>query len=110
MYHYTPSIDELLQNGSIHPSVNPWASPVIFVEKKDSATNHNIAINFLGLNSGPIKDRYPLPNIQDIFYSFSEKTVYSLIDIKSAYEQITIAEEDRCKTAFTTVGPNGVVV
>ena len=59
-------IDGLLQNGSIHPSVSPWASPNILVQKKHLDTNHQIAIDFLGLNSFTIKNWYPLPNIHDI--------------------------------------------
>jgi hypothetical protein len=58
-------IDELLEKGYIRPSTSPWAAPVLFVEKKDGT--RRMCIDYRALNEVTIKNKYPLPRIEDLF-------------------------------------------
>ena len=58
-------LEELLEKGLIHPSVSPWGAPVIFVKKKDCCLR--LCIDYRQLNKVTIKNRYPLPRIDDLF-------------------------------------------
>ena len=79
-------IDEVLRIGSICPSTSPWDSPIILVQKKDHSDYFKIATDFRALSLYTVKDRYPLPNIQDIFNSLGGKAVNSSIDMKLAFK------------------------
>jgi hypothetical protein len=58
-------IDELLEKGYIRPSTSPWAAPVLFVEKKDGMKR--MCIDYRALNEVTVKNKYPLPRIEDLF-------------------------------------------
>ena len=91
-------LEELLAKGLIRPSVSPWGAPVIFVKKKDGSLR--LCIDYRQLNKVTIKNRYPLPRIDDLFDQVKGARVFSKIDLKSGYHQLRIQEADIHKTAF----------
>ena len=93
-------LDELLRKGYIHPSSSPWGSPAIFVGKKDGSLR--MCIDYRQLNEVTIKNKYPLPRIDDLFDQLSGAKVFSKIDLRTGYHQLKIKREDIPKTAFTT--------
>nr|ABA96440.2 retrotransposon protein, putative, Ty3-gypsy subclass [Oryza sativa Japonica Group] len=95
-------VDEQLQKGYIRPSTSPWGAPIIFVEKKDKTKR--MCVDYRALNEVTIKNKYPLPRIDDLFEFDQLKgaKVFSKIDLRSGYHQLRIREEDIPKTAFTT--------
>ena len=93
-------IKELLDKGYIRPSSSPWGSPVLLVEKKDGSLR--MVVDYRGLNEVTIKNKYPLPMINDLFDRLQGAKVFSKIDLRSGYHQLKIREQDIPKTAFTT--------
>nr|BAH80065.1 putative retrotransposon protein [Oryza sativa Indica Group] len=93
-------VDDLLQKGYIRPSTSPWGAPVIFVEKKDHT--QRMCVDYRALNEVTIKNKYPLPRIDDLFDQLEGATVFSKIDLRSGYHQLRIREENIPKTTFTT--------
>ncbi|KAH9290915.1 hypothetical protein KI387_035032, partial [Taxus chinensis] len=93
-------LQELLTKGLIRPSVSPWGVPVIFVKKKDGTLR--LCIDYRMLNKATIKNRYPLPRIDDLFDQMRGASVYSKIDLRLGYHQLRIKEEDIHKTTFRT--------
>jgi hypothetical protein len=93
-------IDELLEKGYIRPSTSPWAAPVLFVEKKDGTKR--MCIDYRALNEVTIKNKYPLPRIEDLFDQLRGASVFSKIDLRSGYRQLRIRPSDISKTAFIT--------
>jgi len=76
-------LNELLQKGFIRPSVSPWGGLVLFVKKKDGTKR--LCINYKELNNVTIKDKYPLPCIDDLFDQLQGVRVFSKIDLRSRY-------------------------
>jgi hypothetical protein len=93
-------LQELLDRGFIRPSVSPWGAPVLFVKKKDGTMR--LCIDYRELNRVTIKNKYPLPRIDDLFDQLKEASVFSKIDLRSGYHQIKVREEDVQKTAIRT--------
>jgi hypothetical protein len=93
-------IAELQSKGFIRPSSSPWGAPVLFVEKKDGT--QRMCVDYRSLNEVTIKNRYPLPRIEDLFDQMKEASVFSKIDLRSGYHQLKIRESDIPKTAFRT--------
>ncbi|KAI3777866.1 hypothetical protein L1987_47669 [Smallanthus sonchifolius] len=91
---------ELLDNGFIRPSSSPLGAPVLFVKKKDGT--FRMCIDYRELNKVTIKNRYPLPCIDDLFDQLQGSSFYSNIDLRSGYHQLRVREEDISKTAFRT--------
>ncbi|KAL0561448.1 hypothetical protein IC582_001876 [Cucumis melo] len=91
-------LQELLDKGFIRPSVSPWGAPVLFVKKKDGSMR--LCIDYRELNKVTVKNRYPLPRIDDLFDQLQGATVFYKIDLRSGYHQLRIKDEDVPKTAF----------
>ena len=90
----------MLDKGFIRPSVSPWGAPVLFVKKKDGSMR--LCIDYRLLNQVTVKNRYPLPRIDDLFDQLKMAGVFSKIDLRSGYHQLRIKEEDVSKSAFRT--------
>ncbi|KAJ0644346.1 putative nucleotidyltransferase, Ribonuclease H [Helianthus annuus] len=93
-------LQELLEKGFIRPSSSPWGAPVLFVKKKDGT--FRMCIDYRELNKVTVKNRYPLPRIDDLFDQLQGSCYYSKIDLWSGYHQLRVREEDISKTAFRT--------
>ncbi|GJW66749.1 putative reverse transcriptase domain-containing protein [Tanacetum coccineum] len=91
---------ELSDKGFIRPSSSPWGAPILFVKKKDGS--FRMCIDYRELNKLTVKNRYPLPRIDDLFDQLQGSSVYSKIDLRSGYHQLRVREEDIPKTAFRT--------
>lgn len=96
----TKQIDKLIQQGFIQNSISPFNSPVLFVKKKDGTMR--MCIDFRVLNNNTIKDRFPLPQIDELISKFYGAKVFSKLDLMSGYYQVRIDEKDVEKTAFST--------
>ncbi|WVZ57864.1 hypothetical protein U9M48_008199 [Paspalum notatum var. saurae] len=94
------NIDELLGKGFIRPSSSPWAFPVLFVDKKDGT--RRMCVDYRALNDVTIKNKYPLPRIDNLFDQLQGACVFSKIDLRSGYHQMKIRPFDIPKTAFIT--------
>jgi hypothetical protein len=93
-------IKELQDKGFIRPSSSPWGAPAIFVDKKDGT--QRMCVDYRSLNEVTIKNKYPLPRIDDLFDQLRDAYVFSKIDLRSGYHQLKIRASDIPKTAFTT--------
>ena len=93
-------LQELLGKGFIRPSTSPWGTPVLFSKKKDKTLP--LCIDYRQLNRVTIKNRYPLPRIDDLFDQLRGARVYSKIDLRTGYHQLRVRETDIPKTAFRT--------
>ncbi|KAL0438919.1 UNVERIFIED_CONTAM: Retrovirus-related Pol polyprotein from transposon.6 [Sesamum latifolium] len=92
-------LEELLEKGFIQPSTSPWA-PVLFVKKKDGSMR--LCVDYRQLNRVTVKNKYPLPRIDDLLDQLKGATTFSKIDLRSGYWQLRIAEKDIPKIAFRT--------
>ena len=93
-------LQELLDKGFIRPSVSPWGAPVLFGKKKDGSMR--LCIDYWELNKVTLKNKYPLPRIDDLFDQLQGACVFSKIDLRSGYNQLRVKGEDVPKTAFRT--------
>ncbi|CAL9006102.1 unnamed protein product [Prunus brigantina] len=93
-------LQELVDLGFIQPSVSPWGAPVLFVKKKDGTMR--LCIDYRQLNKVTVRNRYPLPRIDDLFDQLKGAKYFSKIDMRSGYHQLRVREEDVPKTAFRT--------
>jgi hypothetical protein len=92
---------ELQEKGYIKPSSLPWGSPVLFVKKKDGILR--MCIDYRFLNEVTIKNKYPLPRIDDLFDQLKDAKYFSKIDLRSGYYQLKIRLSDIPKTTFVTL-------
>ncbi|GJU80451.1 putative reverse transcriptase domain-containing protein [Tanacetum coccineum] len=92
--------EELSDKGLIRPSSSPWGASVLFVKKKDGS--FRMCIDYRELNKLTVKNRYPLPRINDLFDQLQGSSVYSKIDPRSGYHQLRVREEDIPNTSFRT--------
>ena len=93
-------LQELLDKGFVRPSISPWGAPVLFVKKKDGTLR--LCIDYRRLNQATIKNKYPLPRIDDLFDQLQGASVFSKIDLRSGYYQIRVKNDNVSKTAFRT--------
>ena len=93
-------LQELLDKGFIRPSHSPWGAPVLFVKKKDGTLR--MCIDDRELNKLTIKNKYPLPRIDDLFDQLKGTSNFSKIDLRSGYHQLKIKDSDVPKTTFRT--------
>ncbi|XP_063941268.1 uncharacterized protein LOC135149473 [Daucus carota subsp. sativus] len=93
-------LQELLDKGFIRPSVSPWGAPVLFMKKKDGSMR--LCIDYRELNRITVKNRYPLPRIDDLFDQLQGAKYFSKIDLRSGYHQLRVKASDIPKTAFRT--------
>ncbi|GJR22320.1 putative reverse transcriptase domain-containing protein [Tanacetum coccineum] len=100
MQELSNQLQELSDRGFIRPSTSPWGAPVLFVKKKDGS--FRMCIDYRELNKLTVKNRYPLPRIDDLFDQLQGSSVYSKIDLRSGYHQLRVRDEDIPKTAFRT--------
>ncbi|CAH2087564.1 unnamed protein product [Euphydryas editha] len=98
-------IEKLLKDNVIQESHSPWNAPVHLVPKKGDASGEikwRMVIDYRRLNEITIDDRYPLPNITDLFDKLGKSLYFTTLDLASGYHQIEVEEQDREKTAFST--------
>ena len=93
-------LEDLLNKGFIRSSHSPWGAPVLFVKKKDGT--FRMCIEYRELNKVTIKNKYPLPRIDDLFDQLKGASVFSTIDLRSGYHQLRVKDCDIAKTAFRT--------
>ncbi|KAA0047375.1 hypothetical protein IC582_013588 [Cucumis melo] len=91
-------LQELLNKGFIRPSMSPWGAQVLFMKKKDGSMR--LCIDYRESNKVTVKNRYPLPKIDDLFDQLQGATVFSKIDLRSGYHQLRIRDSDIPKIAF----------
>ena len=85
----------------IWPSKSPQTAPVFFVGKKDG--KKRMVQDYRYLNEWTIKNNYPLPLISDILENIGTKKIFTKMDLRWGYNNVRIKEEDKWKTAFTTL-------
>ncbi|GKF73751.1 putative reverse transcriptase domain-containing protein, partial [Tanacetum coccineum] len=100
MRELSVQLQELLEKGFIHMSSSPWGALVLFVKKKDGS--FRMCIDYHKLNKLTVKNRYPLPRIDDLFDQLQGSSVYSNINLRSGYHQLWIKEENIPITVFRT--------
>ncbi|GJR50307.1 putative reverse transcriptase domain-containing protein [Tanacetum coccineum] len=100
MKELSKQLQELSDKGFIRPSSSLWGAPVLFVKKKDGS--FRMYIDYRELNKLTVKNRYPLPRIDDLFDQLQGSSVYSKINLRLGYHQLRVREGDIPKTAFRT--------
>nr|GEY46341.1 putative reverse transcriptase domain-containing protein [Tanacetum cinerariifolium] len=100
MQELSSQLQELVDTGFIRPSSSPWGVAVLFVKKKDGS--FRMCILFRELNKLTVKNRYPLPRIDDRFNQLQGTIVYSKINLRIGYHQLRVRDEDIPKKAFRT--------
>nr|GEX66347.1 retrovirus-related Pol polyprotein from transposon 17.6 [Tanacetum cinerariifolium] len=88
MQELSNQLQELADRGFIRPSTSPWGAPVLFVKKKYGS--FRMCIDYGELNKLTIKNRYPLPRIDDLFDQLQGSSIYSKIDLRSGYHQLRV--------------------
>jgi hypothetical protein len=93
-------LQELLDKGFVRPSVSPWGAPMLFVKKKDGSMR--FCIDYREINRVTVRNKYPLPRIDNLFDQLQGAQIFSKIDLRSGYHQLKIKPDDVPKTAFRT--------
>ena len=94
-------ITRLLDQGFIRVAHSPFGCPVVFA-KKPGDTKRRLCIDYRDLNRLTIKDKYPLPRVDELMDRLHGAKYFSKLDLRSGYHQVRIADEDIEKTAFNT--------
>nr|GEW28292.1 reverse transcriptase domain-containing protein [Tanacetum cinerariifolium] len=93
MKELSEQLHELFDQGFIRPSSSPWGAPVLFVKKKNGS--FRMCIDYRELNKLTVKNRYPLPRIDDLFDQLQGSSIYSKIDLRSSYHQLRLKVHER---------------
>lgn len=93
-------VQELFEKGFIRPSTSPCGSPIVLVKNKDGSWR--MCIDYQALNKITVKNRYPLPCIDDLLDQLIEAVYFSKLDLHSGYHQVKVTEQDAWETAFET--------
>jgi hypothetical protein len=91
---------ELQEAGFICPSSSPWRALVLFIQKKDGS--QRMCVDYRSLNDVTIKNKYPLPRIEDLFDQMRGVRMFSKLDLRSGYHQMKIRPSDIPKMTFST--------
>jgi len=91
-------LQKLLDEGEIQPSVSPCGALVLFVKKKDGS--QRLCIDYRELNQVAVKNKYPLPCIDNLFDQLASAAVFSKIDLRSGYHQLKIKKQDVPNASF----------
>ena len=83
---------EYVRKGFIRPSSSPWASPILLVKKKDGSMR--LCVDYRYLNQLTIKNKYPMPRIDELFDQLTGARYFSKIDLRSGYHQVRITSAD----------------
>ena len=107
-FHYRGEVEkqvkDMLQQGVVQPSTSPWASPVVLVKKKDGS--YRFCVDYRKLNLVTEQDAHPLPRVDDLLDSLNGNCLFSTLDLRSGYWQVSMSPEDKQKTTFIT--PHGL--
>ena len=93
-------LKDLLDKGFIRPSISPWGARILFVKKKDRSLR--MCFDYRQLNKVTIKNKYPLPQIDDLFNQLQGASYFSKIDLRSGYHQVRVKMKDISRTTFQT--------
>ena len=93
-------VQDLLDQGVIKPISSPCGSPIMMVPKKDGTWR--MCVDYSPLNKITVKNRYPLPRIDDLLDQFKNFVYFTKLDLRSGYNQIRVVEQDAWKYSFKT--------
>ena len=93
-------IKDMLDKGIIMPRTSPCGSPIVLIPKKDGTWR--MCVDFRALNKITVKNRYPLPRIDDFLDQLKEANFFTKLYLRRGYHQVRIAESDIWKTTFKT--------